>query len=129
MVSPFVSGAADFFQTEAQTSTINYPLSSAVLNVLPAIEQTLLTFEVPAMRSYTLKEGCATGNGLGRFQLWRDGVLLFQGRTSYFERAVSFPTGLVFSSGQILQIKVCNATISGEINDYEAFLFMREELT
>lgn len=128
MVSPIVNGSADYSQSEADTSACNRILSGFSFDLLPLAESIILEYTVPVgvrLRSLGATLG---GTGQGRFQLWRGPAILDMDRTSYDRRKGSFQAGLEFFGGDILRVVVRNDTIVSEANDYEVFMYFREEL-
>lgn len=128
MVTPVVFALADFYQSETDASAINARISGVASGVLPAIEAVLINVSVPNGHRYRILGASCGGNGVGCFRLYKNDAIIEQKRTSYIVRQVSLQDGLLFSSGDELKLSVINETIVGENNDYQAFIFLRDDI-
>lgn len=132
MVSPSMIGFADYFESaseqELDASAANLISVGNVSDVLPAIEQIVLNYVVPNGKKAALIDSKLTGNGVGRFSLYKNGSIVEISRTSYFTRDVKFSSSHRLASGDTLQVKVKNDSIQGEKNDYEVFLYLKEDV-
>jgi hypothetical protein len=128
MVSPSVIGVGDYSQSQADLDSVNRVLPGVSLNLAPLVESAIIEYTIPPGYRWRSLGGSLGGNGVGRFQIWKDGALVDIKRSSYFQRTVNFPSGLQFFAGEVLRVIVRNDSIVEEANDYEAFLYFREEL-
>lgn len=128
MVSPFVNGSADYSQSDADTSACNRIISGFSFDLPPLSEATILEYTVPVGVRLRALGASLGGTGQARFQLWKGATILDVDRTSYDRRKGAFQGGLEFFSGDVLRVVVRNDTIVAATNDYEAFMYFREDL-